>query len=140
MSVYVVDASVGIKWFVPEVATADALRLQASKHELHVPAFFEIEVANIVWKKLQRAELSKVDADDILSQIGPLPLIRHSDSVLIAPAFDLAARTSRTVYDCMYLALAVQLGGILVTADERFVNSLSGTQWQPSIVRVQDVP
>jgi hypothetical protein len=28
MSVFVVDASVGIKWFIPEVHTPDALRLR----------------------------------------------------------------------------------------------------------------
>jgi predicted nucleic acid-binding protein len=37
MSASVVDASVGIKWYVPEVYDADAKRLQAPAHELHVP-------------------------------------------------------------------------------------------------------
>jgi len=36
MSVFVVDASVGIKWFIPEVHTPDALRLRDPIHELHV--------------------------------------------------------------------------------------------------------
>lgn len=50
MSPYVVDASAGIKWLIPEVLTPDALRLRNSGAPLHVPAFFDVELANIVWK------------------------------------------------------------------------------------------
>ena len=36
MSLFVVDASVGVKWFVPEVHSDAAQRLQDPAHELHV--------------------------------------------------------------------------------------------------------
>lgn len=35
---------------------------------------------------------------------------------------------------------AVRLGGQMVTADERFVNSLASTPWAASAIRLQDVP
>lgn len=140
MSLYVVDVSVGVKWFIPEVATPDALRLRSGGHELHVPAFFAVEFANILWKKIRRSEISRTDADDVLSQLPALPLTRHSDAALVPSAFDLADQTGQTVYDCLYLALAVRLGGVMVTADDRLVNSLSATQWAASAVRVQDAP
>jgi predicted nucleic acid-binding protein len=129
MSLLVIDASVGIKWFVPEVLTAEALRLRHAGHELHVPAFFDVEVANIVWKKLRRGELNRVDADAIVTQLQVLPLTRHPDSPLLASALDLADQTQRTVYDCVYLALAKQLGGVMMTADEKLVNGLAATPW-----------
>jgi predicted nucleic acid-binding protein len=44
------------------------------------------------------------------------------------------------VYDCLYLALAVQLGGPMVTADDRLVNALAGTLWAGHIIKLQDVP
>lgn len=93
MSLFVVDVSVGVKWFVPEVATPDALRLRSGSHELHVPDFFAVEFANILWKKLDRLELSRSDADTMLSQLAGLPLVRHSDEPLLAPALDLAVQT-----------------------------------------------
>jgi predicted nucleic acid-binding protein len=46
----------------------------------------------------------------------------------------------RSVYDCVYLALAVRLGGQMVTADDRLVNSLAATQRAASAIRLQDVP
>jgi len=51
----------------------------------------------------------------------------------------LADRAGRTVYDCMYLALAVQLGGRMVTADERFVNGLANGPWANYVIRLHDV-
>jgi predicted nucleic acid-binding protein len=140
MSLFVVDASVGLKWFVPEADSTFAQRLQDPAHQLHIPTFFDVEVANIIWKKRRRGELTRAEADAILAQLPLLPLTRHAEAPLIAPAFDVAEQTQRTVYDCLYLALAIQLGGRMVTADDRFVNGLSGTPWAASVIRLQDVP
>jgi predicted nucleic acid-binding protein len=49
-------------------------------------------------------------------------------------------QTGATVYDSLYLALAVQLGGQMVTADDAFVAKLAATPWAASVLRVQDVP
>jgi predicted nucleic acid-binding protein len=43
---------------------------------------------------------------------------------LLAPALQIAIATHRTVYDSLYLALAVELGGTVVTADEHWLNAL----------------
>jgi predicted nucleic acid-binding protein len=140
MSAFVVDASVGIKWYVPEVYDADAGRLQVPAHQLHVPTFFDVETANILWKKKQRGELSRVDADDILAKVIALPLIRHPEAPLLPAAFDLADRLQRTVYDSLYLALAIQLGAKMVTADLRLYNALQGTPEAAHICWIEDVP
>ncbi len=129
-----------MKWFVPEVFSPEARRWRTVPGTGHIPSLFEVELANILWKKVQSAELTRTDADDILSKVPVLLLIRHPDGPLLAAAFDLADQTRRSVYDCLYLALAVQLGGQMVTADERLVNRLVGTSWAGSVRRVQDVP
>jgi predicted nucleic acid-binding protein len=141
MTLYVVDSSVAIKWYVPEIHDAEARRLRAGGAALHAPDFLDVEMAAIVWKKLRRGDLTRQDADDILSEIAALTVVnRHPSTSLVAPAFDLADRSGRTVYDCLYLALAVQLGGQMVTADERLVNALTGTPWAGHIIKLQDVP
>jgi predicted nucleic acid-binding protein len=140
MSVFIVDASVGIKWYVPEIHEADAQRLRDPAHQLHLPTLFDVEIANILWKKRRRGELTRPEADDILVKVAGLPLIRHPEAPLLSVAFNLADQTGRTVYDCLYLALAVQLGGQMVTADHRLVNALATTPWAGFIIQLQDVP
>jgi len=141
LSIVIVDASVGVKWFVPEVHAAEARQWRSGPDELHAPAFFfDLEIANILWKKVRRAEITRADADLILGQLPGLPLTRHAEPPLLTSAFDLADRTQRTVYDCLYLALAVQLAGRMVTADQRLYNSLAGTPWAGCICWVGDLP
>jgi predicted nucleic acid-binding protein len=101
---------------------------------------WDVETANILWKKKQRGELSRADADDILTKIIALPLMRHPEAPLLAAAFDLADRLQRTVYDCLYLALAIQLQAKLVTADLRFYNALQGTPEASHLCWIQNVP
>lgn len=136
----VVDSSVIVKWFVPEDLAVEANRIRASGIPLHAPDFVDVEVAAIIWKKRRRGVMTRSEADYVLLEFGSLAITRHPTSPLVAPAFDIADRTGRTVYDCLYLALAVQLGGVMVTADERLVNSLTGTPWAGSILKLQDVP
>lgn len=141
MSAVVVDASVGVKWFLPEVHSAEARQWRNGAVELHTLAFFfDLEIANILWKKVWRAEITRADADLILAQLPPLPITRYSEAPLLPSAFDLADRAQRTVYDCLYLALAIHLGGRMLTADQRLYNSLTGTPWAPHLCWVGDVP
>lgn len=89
---------------------------------------------------MRRGEIARADADLVLVQLPHLPLTRHPEGSLFASAFDLADRTGRTVYDCLYLALAVHLGGRMLTADQRLVNALAGTPWVGSVCWVGDRP
>jgi predicted nucleic acid-binding protein len=45
---------------------------------------------------------------------------------LIEAAIQIARAYHRTVYDCIYVALAVETRSEMVTADERLANSLPG--------------
>ncbi len=51
---FVVDSSVAIKWFVPEIHTVEAIRVRAAGRSLHAPAFIDVEMGNVLWKKVQR--------------------------------------------------------------------------------------
>jgi len=98
MSVTVVDASVGLKWFVPEIHSAEARQWRNGPDELHTLAFFfDLEIANVLWKKVRRGEITRADADLILVQLPPLPVTRHLEAALLASSFDLAVRTQRVL-------------------------------------------
>lgn len=141
MSALVVDASVSLKWFVAEVHSAEAQLWRNSTTDLHtLGVFFDIEVANILWKKIARAELSPADATLILGKLRVLPLTRHAEAGVLQDAFSVASQLHRTVYDCLYLALAIQLGGRMLTADQRLFNSVSATALAGHIAWVGDAP
>ena len=140
MSIYVVDASVALKWYVPEVHSDDALRVLEPGNELHVPDLLHSEAGNILWKKAHRGELSVGEARRIVHGLLAAPLSVHASATLLAGALDIATRTDRTVYDAMYVALAVALGGPLVTADRRLVNALERTAFGRHVVWVEDLP
>lgn len=141
MTIAIVDASVGVKWFIPEVHSTEARQWRSRPDALHTLAFFfDLEIGNVLWKKIQRMEITRAEANLILGQLASLPLTRHAEVPLLTLAFDLADRTQRTVYDCLYLALATQLGGQMVTADQRLYNSLAGTPWASHVRWVADLP
>jgi predicted nucleic acid-binding protein len=140
VSLYIVDSSVVIKWFTPEAFTVEAKRIRSGPIPLHAPEFLDIEVAAIVWKKIRRGVMTRAEGDFILSELPLLSITRHPTGPIVAPAFDLADLSGRTVYDCLFLALAVQLGGVMVTADEKLVNALVATSWAAHITKLKDIP
>ncbi|MEO8034151.1 MAG: type II toxin-antitoxin system VapC family toxin [Acidobacteriota bacterium] len=120
MKKVVVDASVAIKWFVPEIHSEAAAHLLEIEIVLCAPDLIFPEFGNILWKKVRRGEISREEADEILAAFSAIPLDIHPSSVLLAGAFELAVELDRSVYDSLYLALAVAESCVLVTADRKF--------------------
>lgn len=125
MSILVVDASVVIKWFVPERGTEAARRLLQSSHTFVAPDLLFAEVANSLWKKTLRGELTAAESRQLMRDVERIAVETIPCRDLAADAHELALITSRSVYDAMYLALAVRLETRVMTADERFVNALA---------------
>ena len=57
---------------------------------------------------------------------------------MLEAAIEIALRTGRTVYDSQYVALAVQIGCRLVTADEKLYNALKDGPLGTNILWVED--
>jgi predicted nucleic acid-binding protein len=121
VSGFVVDASVAIKWFVDEPDSAAAARLL--RQPLSAPDLLAPECANILWKKVARAELSLDEAEVIsLALEGAAAITLHATRAYLARATRIACALGCPAYDCFYLALAQDLQRPLVTADRRLVN------------------
>jgi predicted nucleic acid-binding protein len=121
---FVVDASVVIKWFVPEVHHEAARRLLREGFELLSPDLVRSEVGNVLWKKWRRGELSAGEAVAILRDFGRFPLRIRSSESLMEGAWTVAQRFGRSFYDGLYVVLAVETESSLVTADLRLYNAL----------------
>jgi predicted nucleic acid-binding protein len=132
----VVDASVAVKWIVPEEHTTEARRLLTAGHTLLAPELLRIEVAAVCWKKVQRGELTAEEAQARFGTLAMAPLLLTSDATLADAALQLSLQTGWTVYDSLYLALAVAYDSRVVTADTRLQNALAGTPLAASVVHV----
>ena len=125
MKAAVIDASVIAAAFFPEPHSTAARALLVSGDGLYAPDLVYAEVANVIWKRHRRGEIDGEDAADLLSDIMRLPLEIIPSEQLVGPALELAMRTGRTAYDCLYVALAVQIKTTMVSDDRRLVNALA---------------
>ena len=129
MSMLVVDASIAVKWVVEEDGTPQALMLRREA-KLIAPDLLIAECANILWKKVQRNELSKEEAllAARLLQEAEIELLPTRSSMEAATR--IAIEPDHPAYDCVHLALAIHNGCKFVTADERLLRKLDHRRQQ----------
>jgi predicted nucleic acid-binding protein len=139
MSAVVVDASVVAKWFVAEEQADLALQLLASPFDLLAPDLIWAEVGNVVWKRVQRRQIPPADAKTILDDMLQMPVQTTPAKMLLADAFQIAIDTGRSVYDSLYLALAVRSGCKMVTADDKLFRSLARSKMSEFVCQLSDV-
>jgi predicted nucleic acid-binding protein len=128
----VVDASVAVKWCLPSlreelVAQAEELLASSRREEVQflVPDLFWVELANALWKAVRRNEISSNNAASAISFVRDLDIATVPSIDIVPQALDLAISHGRTVYDSLYVALAMQSKSDLITADERLANALA---------------
>jgi len=132
VSTSVVDASVAAKWFLPakqEPLVDEALLLlnaySAGQIQFVVPDLFWAEFGNILWKAVRQGRCSKRAGETAIASLKQRNLPTVSSSALLDLAFRIATAFDRTVYDCLYIALAVESNSQFITADERLANSVA---------------
>lgn len=121
MTGFVIDASVALKWFVPEELSDEAEALAGVGARLIAPRLIFTELANAFWKKV-RADLVQIDqaAADLKSAARYFNEIAdHED--LLPEALASACLLRHPVYDLIYLELARKRGFTMVTADSRLI-------------------
>ena len=138
MKKFVVDASVAIKWFIPEIHSEAAARLLDPEIYILAPDLIGPEVGNTIWKKTRRDEITRENAAEILAAFQCVGLEIHPSGVLVSSAFQLAAALDRTVYDSLYLALAVAQDCQLITADKRFHSVVIGSPLASQVRWIED--
>ncbi len=117
----VLDASVAVRWLVPERGSDDAAALMERAITWVAPQLLVTEVASALRRKVVAKELRvehAVQALAILGQAASDGIVQFvQDEDLVAPALMLALTLGQKVPDCIYLALAQRDGVALATAD-----------------------
>lgn len=121
-----VDANVVAKWFVPENLSDEAVCLLDERHELASPDLLWPELGSVLWKKARSGQITGREVASIVHAMDQVPLTVFPSRLVLEGALEIALETGRSVYDCVYVALAVALECPLVTADERLVNAFAG--------------
>lgn len=132
MTPIVVDASVAVKWCLPannEDLLPQAEELLASYRTgaelLLVPDLFWLEVGNALWKAARKQKIDPETAARNFRTISDLKIPTIPSFDLVPQALQLAVEYGRTVYDSIYVALALRVKAELITADERLANALA---------------
>ena len=136
-----VDASVAIKWFLPEIHSDGARLILESKWDLWAPEYIWAEFGSALRKKIRLEEISIEEADGILKDFMRFPIQTHGSKLLLNSAWGLAKISGATIYDSLYLALAKVRECSLVTADNKFYQAIKGCKETANsrIVWVEDV-
>jgi predicted nucleic acid-binding protein len=135
----VVDASVAAKWFIEETGRAQAMRLLGVA-DRQAPDLLIAEVANVVWKKVVRGQVSEAQARFACASIAYCFDVLHSSDSLIERAIAMAVTLQHPIYDCLYLACAERAGARLATADRRLIAAVRGSAFASLVMDIEDPP
>ena len=132
MNAFVVDASVAAKWVLPgagEPFRDEALRLLKQwldgKVRLIVPDFFWVELTNVLWKAVRRGRCTKDTAVAALATMLDYQIPTVPSLNLLNLALQKGVQHGQSVYDSLYVVLAVEAAAQLITADEKLANALA---------------
>ena len=75
----------------------------------------------------------------VLKEFRLPPLQYHPDKQLFHAAYELALVTQRSLYDCLYLALAETISGAVITVDRKFYMALSDGPYGPQVIWIEDI-
>lgn len=134
----VVDASVVVKWYVPERDHAAALTLRDDyldgDVDLFAPSLLPFEVVNALRYSGNYEGDSLTAAAESLADYG-------IELQSFAGSGDIAATANEldiAIYDASYLALAAEVDGLVYTADEPLLSAVADTGFSDRAVHISD--
>lgn len=120
---FVLDCSLAMAWVFPDEssATADALRDSLVNDIALVPTLWPIEVANVLLMATRRGRISADDWPRIQADLDTLPIQVDPETPdwVLKKALPLAHQHGLSVYDAVYLELALRMELPVATLDKK---------------------
>ena len=127
MAQFVVDASVALSWYFrdEESELSERLFAMTDDHQLLVPPHWFSEVANGMRKGEMRGRCSEDDAPSFIALLGRMSyaIDRLAPFAQFDVILPLAREHALTVYDAIYLHLAMNNRVPLATFDKRLASA-----------------
>jgi predicted nucleic acid-binding protein len=114
----IVDANIATYWYVPSPFSAAATAYM-NRVDLVAPQILLPEAANALQKYFRAGQISLPDLYTAIDRIPRLVEEFVSDTALTPMAVRLSIAHNHKIYDCLYLALALDRREPLATADRR---------------------
>lgn len=121
----VLDASALLAWLMPDETGPDLAPLLRSTDQVLAPWLLWVELRNILIVSERRGRLPAGAADQIVAAVDQLNIAldtRPANAVVL----DLARRHGLSVYDALYLELALREGAQLASLDAALRRAASG--------------
>ena len=114
----IVDASVATAWFVV-MATSKAALPVRNRPNLSAPGLLKVELSSSLLKYVRVGLLDPAVLPEAVEEVGVLVEHWSPDAVLLPQAIRIALAHNHKIYDCLYLALALERREPLATADRK---------------------
>ncbi len=133
MKIVIVDTSALVRLYVPDGPIPDGLEeclAAAWRGEmiLMVPELALAEFIQVLWKKEQAGYLKSLEVDEIVAALLEVPIEVVGHHGILIDALSLARRYNLTVYDSLFLSLAMRKKAQLITADHRLKNAFEDSR------------
>lgn len=116
----VLDASVALMLLTPEPGTAAAQARLKTDEEWIAPEWLAVEIASGLANKVRYEGMDIARAEQALLAF-PMFISRTVETApMIADAMRLSIQLGHALYDCLYLLVALEENGRVLTADVKF--------------------
>jgi predicted nucleic acid-binding protein len=119
----VLDANIAVKLVCIEPGYQATLERLQSEVKLVAPEWVMIESGHAIRRKSLSGEFDTLEAQRLLSLIPSFFETLYRDGQLVEPAMALSFELDHWIYDCIYLACALDIGAPMLTADRKFWNA-----------------
>ena len=139
---YITDASVVVKWFVEEQETENALKLKRrfedGEVELEAPSLLEYEVASAIrFHPKVRFTLKQFRA--VREALDEMQITRDPNAREWDMAYGLSQESTVSMYDAVYIALALSSHSKMVTADTSLLNRVKSSEIRQNITALTNL-
>lgn len=113
----IIDASIAVACFVPELRSEAAHEALAEARGLQAPDLMRIEFAGSLTRKFRRREIGLAEVNEALADFTRLGIQFEPSGSLLDDAVALSLAERHPLYDCLYVALAMRTGAMFATFD-----------------------
>lgn len=124
----IIDTSALLRLFVPDGAVPDGLEeffhgVNQGRHYALAPELLLAEAGNVIWKYMQAGILTSEEGKAMFKDIVDMPVRLIGHKKLVKHSLELAEMYNLTMYDSLFIALALEQGGVVFTADNKMLET-----------------